>query len=283
MKFYQIQFSIFLMAFPVFAHAETLEETYRAPMKLVGPDGATIRQEVILTIVRESTRMKAPFIVIQHGRPEIPLKFPLMNQVRYQTNADYFVSKGYVVVIPTRIGYGLTRGPDVEYTGTCNAKNYLRGMTPIVSETKQTLEFLHQMPFIDTTRGIVVGESFGGVGAVAIASSDTKGILGAINISGGDGGSLDHLDEPCSSDKLKEAFAHYGRSNHIQTLWLYSLNDRFWGEELPKQWFEAFTDAGGAGRFVHLPADKNNGHYIFTRNPSAWHPAFESFSQKLGF
>jgi hypothetical protein len=64
---------------------------------------------------------------------------------------------------------------------------------------------------------------------------------------------------------------------------MYSLNDRYWGTEYPKQWFDAFIHSGGKGEFVSLPADKNNGHYIFTRNAMAWHPAFETFIHKLGF
>ncbi len=268
---------------PISAYSEIMEETFRIPLTISVLSGKTVTQDVILTIVRETGRQKAPFVVIQHGRPENPIKFALMNQVHYPTNADYFVTKGFVVVIPTRIGYGLTRGPDVEYTGTCDAKNYLSGMAPIVSETKQILTYLHEMPFVDTTRGIVIGESFGGVGSIAIASSNISGILGAINISGGDGGRLDNLEQPCQPDRLREAFAHYGKTNHYPTLWMYSLNDKFWGVEYPKEWFDAFKAEGGRGEFVTLPADKNNGHFIFTRNPDDWHPGFERFIKTLGF
>jgi pimeloyl-ACP methyl ester carboxylesterase len=105
-----------------------------------------------------------------------------------------------------------------------------------------------------------------------------------VNFAGGDGGdSLRHVDAPCQPERLRAAFASYGASSHVPTLWLYSRNDRVWGPEYPKVWFAAFHAAGGRGEFVELPADKNNGHYIFNRNPPAWQPAIERFLAQNGF
>jgi hypothetical protein len=102
--------------------------------------------------------------------------------------------------------------------------------------------------------------------------------MAAVNISGGDGGNArTRADEPCRPDQMRETFARYGSANRLPTLWMYSANDRVWGPVYPRQWFAAFTHAGGRGQFVELPADKNNGHYIFNRNAAAWHPAFEAF------
>jgi hypothetical protein len=69
----------------------------------------------------------------------------------------------------------------------------------------------------------------------------------------------------------------------VPTLWLYSSNDRFWGPQLPRTWFAAFTEAGGKGEFVQLPSYKDNGHGIFSGNPVAWKPAFEQFLHTIGF
>ncbi|HUX82119.1 MAG TPA: hypothetical protein VMV35_04720 [Halothiobacillus sp.] len=275
--------SLALMCLSNMADAKVLEEMLHIPVSLKMTGESRIERQMVLTVVRDSQQKKSPFIIILHGRPENPIRFAVMGQQRYPINADYFVAHGFVVLIPTRIGYGLTGGPDVEYTGECESKNYLKGATPVVSETRQILSFARKLPYVDTSRGLVVGESVGGMDAIAIASSGIKSIKGAINISGGDGGSLNHLEQPCSPGQLRDAFAAYGKTNHIPTLWMYSLNDRYWGTGYPKQWFAAFVDEGGNGAFVTLPADKNNGHYIFTRNPADWHPAFEAFIRKLGF
>ena len=74
----------------------------------------------------------------------------------------------------------------------------------------------------------------------------------------------------------------YGRRDTIATVWMYSRNDYFWGSVWPRKWFDAYVDAGGNGRFVELPADKNNGHFIFTRNLPEWQSGFQAFAARLG-
>lgn len=272
-----------ILAYPLSVFSEVIEETVRFAASAKGASGLAVERQMVLTIVRDNKQKKSPYIIVHHGRPESPTRFAVMGQQRYPANANYFVAKGFVVLIPTRIGYGLTGGQDVEYTGECDSKNYLQGIAPLVSETQQILAYVAKLPYVDSSRGLVLGESFGGIGAIAMASSELSSIMGVVNISGGDGGSLDHLEKPCRPDQLREAFAQYGKTNRVPSLWMYSLNDRLWGTRYPKQWFDAFHQAGGKGEFVNLPADKNNGHYIFVRNPEAWHPAFEAFIHKLGF
>jgi dienelactone hydrolase len=272
-----------IFAYSMSARSEIIEEAVRVPVNIEATAGVVVEHQMVMTIVRDTKQKKSPYIIIHHGRPESPIRFAVMGQQRYPANANYFVSKGFVVLIPTRIGYGLTGGPDVEYTGECDNKNYLRGIAPLVSETKQILSYAKKLPYVDTSRGLVLGESFGGIGAIAMASSDLSSVLGVVNISGGDGGSLEHLEKPCRPDQLSDTFAQYGKTNRVPSLWMYSQNDRYWGTRYPKQWFDAFKRAGGKAEFVNLPADKNNGHYIFVRNPEAWHPAFETFIRQLGF
>ncbi|MBW4046711.1 MAG: dienelactone hydrolase [Proteobacteria bacterium] len=238
-----------------------------------------------MTVVRDREGgRRRPFLVLLHGRPASVDARIRLGQVTFPGNASYFAGLGFVVLIPTRVGYGVTGGPDLEYTGTCFDKNFSQGMAAIVEETRQVLDFASRLPDVDRGRGLVVGDSFGGVAAIAIASAGIPGVVAAINISGGDGGdSVRHVDHPCRPDQMSETLAAYGRSNRLPTLWMYSANDRLWGPIYPKIWFRDFTDSGGRGEFVTLPADKNNGHFIFNRNPGAWHPAFDQFIQRLGF
>ena len=238
-----------------------------------------------MTIVREATADRRPFLVLLHGRGTSAAERTAMGLQTYPANSRYFASMGFVVLVPTRVGYGVSRGPDVEYTGTCASKHFADGAAVAVIETRQVLRYAERLAYVDPDRGIVVGESFGGLVAIAIAAGDIRGVVAAVNISGGDGGDVrTRVDEPCRPDQMRETFARYGSANRLPTLWMYSANDRVWGPVYPRQWFAAFAQAGGRGQFVDLPADKNNGHYIFNRNAAAWHPAFESFvaGLKLG-
>ncbi|MCJ7451204.1 MAG: alpha/beta fold hydrolase [Steroidobacteraceae bacterium] len=262
--------------------AEIIEQTIKVPVTLQVPGGPDLRQDIAVTIIRESATDRRPFLVLLHGRGASQAERTAMGLKTYPANSRYFASMGFVVLVPTRVGYGVSGGPDVEYTGTCASKRFADGAEIAVSQTRQVLAFAERLPYVDPDHGIVVGESFGGLAAIAIASDDIRGLVAAINISGGDGGNArNRPDEPCRPDQMREAFARYGSANRLPTLWMYSANDRVWGPVYPRQWFAAFTRAGGRGQFIDLPADKNNGHYIFNRNAAAWHPAFEGFVSQL--
>jgi dienelactone hydrolase len=259
-----------------------IETRMQVPVALYGRDGVEVRQTLTVTIVRQAAAGRRPFLVLLHGRPVDARARAALGVQSYPANSRYFASRGFVVLIPTRVGYGVSHGPDVEYTGECDAKRFEDGVQPALTETSQLLDFATGLPFVDADRGIIVGESFGGLAAIAAASGHLRGVVAAVNVSGGDGGdSIAHVDQPCRPDRLQSLFADYGASNRLPTLWLYSANDRFWGPSYPRRWYAAFRAAGGRGSFVDLPADKNNGHFIFNRNAPAWRPAFEAFTREL--
>ncbi len=267
-----------------FPSSTVKQNSFRVPVSLRNGFGQMVKQDLVLTVVRDRQGRRRPFLVLLHGRPASVDARIRLGQVTFPGNASYFAGLGFVVLIPTRVGYGITGGPDLEYTGDCFDKDFSQGMTTVVEETRQVIDFAGNFLDVDRDRGLVVGDSFGGVAAIAVASARIPGVVAAINISGGDGGdSVRHVDHPCRPDQMSETFAAYGRSNRLPTLWMYSVNDRLWGPIYPKIWFRDFTDSGGRGEFVTLPADKNNGHFIFNRNPGAWHPAFDQFIQSLGF
>ena len=286
MRFVRRAWAIALVALPASSVAATpaiIEQRVQVPVELRLAGRPEVRQDIAVNIVREVAPGRRPFLVLHHGRGVDAAERSALGLQTYPANPRYFASKGFVVLVPTRVGYGVSGGPDVEYTGTCAFKRFADGAAAAVSETRQILRYAERLAYVDPDRGIVVGESFGGLVAIAVAASDIRGVVATVNISGGDGGdSLQRLDEPCRPDQMRETFERYGRGNRLPTLWMYSANDRVWGPVYPQRWHAAFAQAGGRGQFVELPADKNNGHFIFNRNPPAWHPPFESFLGPLG-
>lgn len=272
------------LAVPPARGASLLEDTLQIAVHADATGGPALHQSILVRVVRPSEAGPAlPYLVLLHGRAADPALRARLALPIYPANARYFAGLGFAVLIPLRAGYGASGGPDVEQTGSCELKRYAEGVAPAAAETRQVLEFARSLPYVDPARGLIVGESFGGLAAIALAAHPPRGLRGVVNVAGGDGGdSLHRPDEPCRPDQLRAAFARYGRTARIPTLWLYSANDRFWGTVYPRQWYEAFRGAGGVGTFVTLPADKNNGHFIFNRNAPAWHPAFERFLDGLG-
>lgn len=273
-----------LLGQPACASAAVLEEVIDVPVRVKDLYGKEISQPIKVTIFRDDARVRAPYLVLNHGRPANSAEFAAMKRVRYPANAAYFVGLGFVVLVPTRVGYGESGGEDVEYTGRCDGKQYAPAYAAAAQQTLAVLQAAASLPFVDAGRGVVVGQSFGGMTAITLATSGLPGLAGTVNFAGGGGGNpAERPENPCSPQRLLSLYQDYGAAAKVPTLWLYSSNDRFWGPQLPRTWFAAFTEAGGKGEFVQLPSYKDNGHGIFSGNPVAWKPAFEQFLHTIGF
>ena len=267
------------------AGAEVVEEVITVPVSVSTIYGQPVAQDIHLTIWRDATRARSPFLVLNHGRPANAAAVAIMPRQRYAENAQYLVARGFVVLIPTRAGYGPSNaGTDVEYSGPCQSREYPKVFDAAAEQTIAVLKHAKSLSYVDTSRGIVVGQSFGGATAIAIAAKNVDGVAAAVNFGGGSGGNPEGSPErPCRPDQLERAFRDYARSVRVPTLWLYSENDRYWGRELPKKWFDAFVAAGGRATFIALPPFRTDGHASFTGNPAAWKPAFEAFLKDVGF
>lgn len=267
--------------------ARIIEEIIEVPVSVSNSNftnNPKFEQKITVTIWRDDAIKKAPYLLFSHGRAGTDQERGKFGRSSEKRNSEYFVSKGFTVILPTRIGYGVSGGPDADYSGACGNKNYLEARKVAIDQSKQVLNHVFDFSYIDRTKGIVVGQSVGGFTTIGLSAENISGLKGAINFAGGDGGDpIKSAEKPCGDYLIKDTFAKYGASNKVPTLWLYSVNDKFWGEQLPKEWFAAFQKAGGKGQFISLPAYKEDGHSIFRGDLNAWKNDFEKFIKEVGF
>ena len=267
--------------------ARIIEEIIEVPVSVSNSNftnNPKFEQKITVTIWRDDAIKKAPYLLFSHGRAGTDQERGKFGRSSEKRNSEYFVSKGFTVILPTRIGYGVSGGPDADYSGACGNKNYLEARKVAIDQSKQVLNHVFDFNYIDRTKGIVVGQSVGGFTTIGLSAENISGLKGAINFAGGDGGDpIKSAEKPCGDHLIKDTFAKYGASNKVPTLWLYSVNDKFWGEQLPKDWFVAFQKAGGKGQFISLPAYKEDGHSIFRGDLNAWKNDFEKFIKEIGF
>ena len=264
--------------------AAMVEEVVELPVTVKDMYGKSVSRPIKVTVFRDDALPRAPFLILNHGRAMKPEDREKLGRARYTDNSKYFLAKGFAVFVPTRIGYGVTGGDDVEYSGTCGGKQYLPGYEAAAEQTRKVLDHARSLPYVDGSRGLVIGQSYGGATAITIAADNPQGVIATVNFAGGGGGNpIDSPERPCRPDLLEKMFAGYGATAKIHTLWVYSENDRYFGKERPREWFKAFQDAGGKGEFVQLAAHGKDGHPSFTSNAAAWKPAFEDFLRRNGF
>ena len=268
--------------------AKIIEEIIKVPVSVSNGNFANnpkFEQEITVTIWRDDAIKKAPYLLFNHGRAGTDQERANFGRSSYKNISEYYISKGFVVILPTRIGYGVSGGPDAEFSGgSCQNKNYIESVKVVADQSKQVLNHVFDFGYIDKSKGIVVGQSAGGISSIGLSAENISGLKGAINFAGGNGGDpAKQSGKPCSEYAIKETFAKYGAGNKVPTLWLYSVNDKYWGEQLPKDWFAAFQKAGGKGQFISLPAFKDDGHLIYGGNRNAWKNDFEKFIKEIGF
>lgn len=262
------------------AHAEITETQMRVPVSIALRDGSPLTQEVVVTRFQDSERKPSRFMLILHGRAGTPAERKAQGRARYTDIARDFAEQGYAVFVPTRIGYGDTGGPDAEDTGRCDAKDYVTGTAPAADEILQIIAAIRKEPGIGNSAGVIVGQSMGGLLTTALAARNVPRVVAYVNFAGGSGGDpKGRPAQPCGPEKLTQAYGQFGAKARTPILFLYSANDRYWGEELPREWFAAYRKAGGRGRFIALPAHGDDGHSSFTRNRAAWREPVMKFLQ----
>jgi dienelactone hydrolase len=274
-----------LLALAAGAHARLAEEQMDLPVRVQDAFGKTIEQTIKVTVFSDSTNPKpAPVLVLNHGRAAEPEERAMLGRVRNTEAARFFVSRGFIVAVPTRIGYGITGGEDVENSGSCERKNYPPGYAAAAQQTLQVLEAVRKRPDAAPDRAVVMGQSYGGATAVALAAMNPPGVQLAINFAGGGGGNpKTQPQRPCSPQKLEHMFKTYGTTAKVPMLWVYTENDMYFGPKYPREWFEAFRAAGGQAEFEQYPPHGDDGHLLFSRFPQVWQPRVARFLDAHGF
>jgi dienelactone hydrolase len=267
------------------AQAKLVEEVVAVPVSLRTAYGRSLQRNMVVTVFYDDAKPRPyPVAVIGHGRAGTAQGRVNVARARYEENARWLAQLGFIVAIPTRVGYGETGGEDVETApGNCDGRDYRPGFAAAADQLQAALAMLRARPDAAQDRGVVMGQSFGGAATVALAARNPPGIQLALNFAGGAGADpVGAPERPCSPAQLQRAFALYGTTARIPTLWLYTENDRSFGQRYPREWFESFRGVGGRGEFVVLPALGDDGHRAFTEAPHSWQPQVLDAMRQLG-
>ena len=264
-----------LLALALPARAALDESVLRVP---VVKDAVPSRIEV--TIYKPAGSGPFPLAVLSHGSPRTPAERRTQGRVRLVAQSERFVAMGFAVIVPTRRGYGNSDGEWAEGYGPCADPDYYKAGLETARDLRAAVEAVRAEPWADSRRIVLVGQSAGGFGSVAAASTSFEGLVGVVNFAGGRG-SLSP-DEVCGESRLVDAMSRYGQRARVPELWIYSRNDRFFGPGLARRMHEAFVKSGGAAEFVEAPPTGLDGHAYFMRSVDDWAPRVEQFLRRIG-
>lgn len=273
------------LIFSTGVQARVSEQQQDVPVQVTDMYNKRVEQTIrVTTFVDDETPQPRPVLILNHGRAADAAGRASLGRVRYSDTSTWLARQGFFVVVPTRVGYGVSAGSDVEDSGACRNKVYEPGFAAAAQQTQAVLQTIWQRNDVDPKRTVVMGQSFGGATSVAVAAMNLPGVVTAINFAGGAGGSpKTSPQQPCRPDLLERMFGDFGKRARIPMLWLYTENDQYFGPSYPREWHAAFQKAGGLVEFKQFPPHGEDGHSLFTQFPAVWRPAVADFLQRQGF
>lgn len=219
-----------------------------------------------------------PVVVFSHGssagRPKASL--------RARSQAEYFASRGFIVVVPMRRGRGGSTGLSLESeVKNCDISSWAHGLQASFDDLTAVLTYVQALKGADATRVLLAGTSRGGFLSAAYAAMGEKRriLKGVISFAGG---WVAQAEDNCPTDFNHTSFAEFGHRTSVTSLWLYGENDPFYSAESIRSYANAFQSKGALLQFQLVPGVPENGHGL-ADHPALWKPMVDSYLQTIGF
>nr|WP_255698906.1 prolyl oligopeptidase family serine peptidase [Polynucleobacter sp. IMCC30063] len=213
-------------------------------------------------------------VIINHGKANGLTQF----QPRYRplSPVRFFLERNYIVLVPMRQGFSKSSG---HYMGggcslEANGLNQAEDVPPVIT-------FAHQLPYVDKTRTLIVGQSHGGWTTLAYgASKPDPSVKGLINFAGG------LRREGCGdwqSDLYKTA-GTFGKETTLPSLWLYGDNDSYFSRFVADRMFENYRLGNPNAKFIAYGSFGSDSHMLFTSSEGKviWAPYVDQFLEDIG-
>jgi dienelactone hydrolase/invasion protein IalB len=242
---------------------------------------------ILAYVVRPVGDGPFPLAIMNHGIALGIQERSMFPMVEYRDAAFWFARHGFVVVSPIRYGAsGLDDkdkgiyGSVFAHVGSCDNPNFRGPGLAIATMNQWVIDYASKKKVVQPGKVIVVGQSGGGWGSIALSSLNPPSVKAVVTFAAGRGGRVDGKpNNNCAPDKLVAATGEFGRTSRVPMLWIYARNDSYFGPELSKRMYDAFVAAGGNVEYQVVPPFGDDGHFMIG-SPDAvpiWSPIVSRF------
>jgi dienelactone hydrolase len=228
---------------------------------------------LLMTVYTPSGPGPFPLVVMNHGANG---SVPPAQQPRYHLtfSAYYFLSRGYAVALPMMRGYAgsgghfRAHGCDDVATGLEAAK-----------DIRAVIGYMKQQPYIDGSRIIVAGQSFGGWNALSTGSLDIPGVKGLVSFAGGMKAS--NCNDPDAA--LVEAAGKLGTRVSTPSIWFFGDNDALFAPQVWHAMYDRYTAEGAPAELVAYGTFGTDSHNLLGSGAGLhlWAPRLDAFLARL--
>lgn len=233
-----------------------------------------------------------PLVVMNHGVAIGSLERGFFPQVEFRDAALWFARRGYLVIAPIRPGYGVSALDRPERAmfpiyfaeiGSCDNPDFHKPGLAIARIVQWTIDYAVQQGLAKPAEVLVVGQSGGGWGALALSSQNLPRVRAIIAFAAGRGGHMDGKpNSNCAPDRLVSAAGDFGKTARTPLLMIYSRNDTYFGPELSKRLSDAYRQAGGRAEYHLVRAFGADGHLLIDSAEAIpiWEPLVVDFLER---
>jgi dienelactone hydrolase len=220
-----------------------------------------------------------PLAVVNHGKPADNVAIALeRGRIRYATLAHELVKRGWMVAVPMRRGFAGSDGTLPR--ATCDLAAYARREAEDVAGAVDALAMRRD---VDATRMLLIGNSAGGMAAIAYGAAPRPGVKAIVSFAGGlrVGG---ELGSRCWPTAMVTAFGAIARPGGPPQLWVYADNDRVFPPQVVRDSLDAFRANGGNAELLMLASVGADGHQVMQHpdGMATWLPEVGGFLQAQG-
>jgi dienelactone hydrolase len=216
-----------------------------------------------------------PMAVINHGAPRnggLPRDEP---RHRVSFAADYFLSRGYAVVMPMMRGFAGSGGR-LQAPG-CDYESFALGDA---ADIRAVIDYMTRQPYVDASRIVVAGQSFGAWNTLALGTLNIPNVKGLVNFVGG----MHSSDCRSPDNSLIKTAGRFGAKTSIPSIWFYGDNDKIFSVPTWRGMYDRYTRAGGKVELVAFGKFEVDSHELLSSYEGLriWTPKVDAFLDRIG-
>ena len=181
---------------------------------------------VLAYLVRPVGDGPFPLVIMNHGISLDAGQRTMFPTVEYRDAARWFARRGYVVISPIRYGASSLDDKDqglygavFAHVGSCDNPNFRGPGLAIATLNEWVIDYMSKRKIVRPGKVVVVGQSGGGWGSIALASRNPSSVQAIVTFAAGRGGRVDGKpDNNCAPDKLVAATGEFGRTARVPML-----------------------------------------------------------------
>jgi dienelactone hydrolase len=229
---------------------------------------------LVMTIFTPDGPGPFPLAIMNHGSNG---GIPASQQPRYRLSFSnyYFLSRGYAVAIPMMRGYGgseghlTSHGCDDLAMGIDNAK-----------DIRAAINYMKQQSYVDGTRILVAGQSFGGWNTLAVGALKVQGVKVLVSFAGGMKASS--CRDP--DNALIAAAGELGDEVSTPSIWFFGDNDEVFATPVWHAMYDHYVAGGAPAELVAYGTFGVDSHNLLgsAEGLPLWTPKLDDFLGRNG-